>query len=117
MSWRSRERFHLESIAILDHRPHTSGVSELPFDGHGDHHHEAGCRYLLEMHKVRRRVERGAGARESVPHAAMAMRRGGTFQAGLIETTSSTQPSAEVIAVIDRGADAHTSPALAERAA
>ena len=90
MTWRSRERFRLESIAIIDPRRHTPGVSELPFDGHGDHDNEAGCRHLLEMHQVRRRVERGAGARESVPHAAMAMRRAGTFQFGLIEPTSLT---------------------------
>jgi hypothetical protein len=55
-------------------------VSELPFDRHGDDLNEAGCRRVLEMHKVRRRVERGEGANGSVPHAALALRRVGTFQ-------------------------------------
>ena len=74
MSWRSRERFRLESVAIIDRRPHAPGVSELPFDGHGDDGHEAGCKQLLEMHEVRRRVERGAVATESVRRASMAVR-------------------------------------------
>ena len=73
MSWRSRERFRLESVAIIDRRHHTPSVSELPFDGHGDGSHEAGCKQLLEMHEVRRRVECGAVATESVRRASMAV--------------------------------------------
>ena len=50
-------------------------MSELPFDGHGDDGRETGCKQLLEMHEVRRRVERGAVATKSVRRALMAVMR------------------------------------------
>jgi hypothetical protein len=50
-------------------------VSDLPFDGHGDDGNEAGCRQLLEMHEVRRGVERRAVANGSVRLASMAVTR------------------------------------------
>jgi hypothetical protein len=53
----------------------TPPVSELPLDGNGDDDHETGCRHLLEMHQVRRRVERGAVPDGSVRRTAMAVRR------------------------------------------
>jgi hypothetical protein len=50
-------------------------MSELPFDGHRDDRNEAGCRQLLEMHKVRRGVERNTVASRSIRPASMAVRR------------------------------------------
>jgi hypothetical protein len=82
---RSHERSHAESVAKASGGYAATAVSELPFNSHGDDLTEPKCRELLEMHQVRRRVERGAGARESVPHAAMAMRRAGTCRFGFIE--------------------------------
>ena len=48
-------------------------MSELPLNGHGDDFGEAGCRKLLEMHQVRRRVERGTFASGTVRQATMAV--------------------------------------------
>jgi hypothetical protein len=50
-------------------------VSALPFDGDRDDRNEAGCRQLLEMHKLRRGVERGAVANGSIRRASMALTR------------------------------------------
>ena len=79
-----RERFRLEFIASIDHRHHTPGVPELPFNRYGDDRNEAGSRQLLEMHEVWRGVECGAVAHGSVRGAAMAVTQRpsgvGTFQ-------------------------------------
>ena len=70
-----RERSRLKFIAIIDHQHHTPSVSELPFDGDGDDHVEAGRRQLLEMYELRQRVERGAVANGSGQRVSMALRR------------------------------------------
>ena len=50
-------------------------MSDLPFDGHDDNLGEPRRQQLLEMLEVRRRVERGAVAAESLRHAALALSR------------------------------------------
>ena len=51
----------------------TTGVSELPFDRHGHDVNDPGCRELLAMHEVWRRLERGAIASGSIRRAALAV--------------------------------------------
>jgi hypothetical protein len=70
--WRSHERFRRESIIIVFDERDTAPVSELPLDGDGDEVHQAGRRQLLEMHRVRRSVERHAFAERFVQQAEMA---------------------------------------------
>jgi hypothetical protein len=48
-------------------------VSELPLDRDGHDVSETERRELLEMHEVRRRVERGAIANRSLQRASLAM--------------------------------------------
>jgi hypothetical protein len=48
-------------------------VSELPFDRHRDDGGEPECRQLLEMHQVRRRLERRTIAGRAIPRAALAV--------------------------------------------
>ena len=62
---RSHERGHAESGA----GDAAAAVSELPFNSHGDDVAEPECRELLEMHQVRRRVERRPGAGGPLPRA------------------------------------------------
>jgi hypothetical protein len=50
-------------------------VSKLPVDGDGHDRGEAGCGQLLEMHELRRRVERGSPADKSVRRDSMAVIR------------------------------------------
>ena len=60
---------------IIGDRYHTPAVSELPFDSHGDDLSEPGCRELLEMHEVWRRVERGTIASGTLRRASLAVTR------------------------------------------
>jgi hypothetical protein len=65
---RSHERSH-DSVAKAGGGHAAAAVSELPVNSHGDDLAEPQRRELLEMHQVRRRVERRAGAGGSIPRA------------------------------------------------
>ena len=66
---RSHERGHAESVAKAGGGHAATAVSELPFNSHGHDLAEPQRRELLEMHQVRRRVERRTSAGGSIPRA------------------------------------------------